>query len=179
MSKNQHCPQEVGEINTFHSTYTYSEASYSIVRLTEGWASKVNTARSTTASWKEGLCRANSGDVCFPPSVLVLHLRPPWGTREAGGGSSVSDWASRIRSWVDGTQDDVASTRRLEPQAHHGGKGGSSGRRQTLCTHTHTHTHTQTVAPHMTLRAPISCMQSSGKMVVPTLSGSVWSLARR
>ena len=43
---------------------------------------------------------------------------------------------------MDGTQDDVASTRRLEPQAHHGGKGGSSGRRQTLCTHTHTHTHT-------------------------------------
>ena len=43
----------------------------------------------------------------------------------------------------------------------------------------HTHTHTQTVGPHMTLGAPISCMQSSGKMVVPTLSGSVWSLARR
>ena len=40
--------------------------------------------------------------------------------------------------------------------------------------HTHTHTHTDIVSPHMTLGAPLSCMQSSGKMVVPTLSRSVW-----
>ena len=51
-------------------------------------------------------------------------------------------------------------------------------------THTHTHTHTphihaDVVSPHMTLGAPLSYMQSSGKMAVPTLSGSVWSLARR
>lgn len=36
MSKNQYCPQEVGEINTFHSNYTDFEALYSTIHLTEG-----------------------------------------------------------------------------------------------------------------------------------------------
>ena len=45
-------------------------------------------------------------------------------------------------------------------------------------THAHTHADMLSPSPHG-IGAPLSCTQSSGKMVVLTLLGSVWTLARR